>query len=245
MWRRRPHLITSIRTPGSPTGSARSWCSGVHGSASSSRPRPADLGPVRPPARRRTPSPHQCAALRPGHVLDQLTGQFLVPPGVRRDRQPQQLGLVQQPDGENPPVPAPRPDRRGRRLRTRPPEPAQVSRMQLHRRPVLLPLPQHAHSLAQPISTAAADCPGSAGRDSGVSPVGHRRSGAAPRGPIAVGSIWINADGAPVDSSQRHATPPSGPHGTAYCFGASLSTRHNVTVPSDSSQPSPLPARGR
>lgn len=73
-----------------------------------------------------------------------------------------------------------------------------------------------------PDAAAAVGRPGSADSDSGVPPVGHRRSSAAPLGPIAVGSIWINADEAPVDSSQRHASPPSGPHGTAYHFGPSL-----------------------
>ncbi len=68
-----------------------------------------------------------------------------------RERQPQQLGTVQQPDGENLSVAAPGSDRRGCRVCTEPPEPAQIPGMELHRRPVGLPLPQHAHSLAEPV----------------------------------------------------------------------------------------------
>lgn len=48
---------------------------------------------------------------------------------------------------------APGPDRRGRRLWAEPPVPAQVPWMQLHRCPIVLPLPQHAHSLVQPIDS--------------------------------------------------------------------------------------------
>ena len=153
--------ITSIRTPGSSTGSVRSRRSGVHGSSAlqpSSDSRSWTSAPVG--ASTYDLPRRQHAALRLGHVRDQLLRQLLVLPSVRRDRQPQQLGPVQQPDGENPPVPAPGPDRRGRRLRAEPPEPAQVARMQLHRRPVVLPLPQHAHGPPSPSTPGVVIGPG-------------------------------------------------------------------------------------
>jgi hypothetical protein len=98
----------------------------------------------------------QDAALRLGHVLDQLQRQLLVLLSVRRGRQPHQIGSVQQPDGENPAVPAPGPDRRGRRLSTGPPEPAQIPRMQLQWRLVVLPFPERAYGLAQPVDSRRA-----------------------------------------------------------------------------------------
>jgi len=65
------------------------------------------------------------------------------------DRQPQQLGAVEQSDGDNLSGQAPGSDRRRRRLRPELPKPAQVSWMQLHRRVGVLPLPQNAHNIAQ------------------------------------------------------------------------------------------------
>ena len=93
----------------------------------------------------------QYAGLRRGHVLDQALRELLVALGLRRDREPQQLRIVEHPDRQDLPVPAPGPGRGRRRLVTEPPEPPQIPRMQLHRGPVVLPLPQHPHNLAQPI----------------------------------------------------------------------------------------------
>jgi len=65
------------------------------------------------------------------------------------DRQPQQLGAIEQSDGDNLSGQAPGSDRRGRRLRPKLPKPAQVSWMQLHQRVNVLPLLQNANNIAQ------------------------------------------------------------------------------------------------
>jgi len=94
-------------------------------------------------------SRRQDATLRISHVRNHLLRQPLVALNVWCDRQPQQLGAVQQSDGDDPSGQAPGSDRRGRRLGSELPEPAQVSWMQLHRRVSVLPLPQHANDIAQ------------------------------------------------------------------------------------------------
>ena len=66
-----------------------------------------------------------------------------------RDSHSQRLGTVQESDGENLSASAPGPNRRGRRLRAEPPEPAQVARMQLERRGVVLPVSKGAHDVAE------------------------------------------------------------------------------------------------
>jgi hypothetical protein len=72
------------------------------------------------------------------------------------------LGTVQESDGEKLSVPAPRPDRRRRRLRAEPPIPAQVARMQLYRRGVVLPVSKGAHDVAElaDVRSAQLDCHG-------------------------------------------------------------------------------------
>src|SRR6185437_12227907 len=85
------------------------------------------------------------------------------------DHQPQQPGTVKQPDSENPPVPAPGPDRPGHRVRPEPPEPAQIPRMQLHKCAVALPLSQHARNLVQPAGTRHA-------KDDRHAPITHHRA---------------------------------------------------------------------
>ena len=57
----------------------------------------------------------QYAAGRRTQILDEPLRQVPVAVCLRRDRQPQHRGLVQQPDGDELAAPAPRPDRRGRR----------------------------------------------------------------------------------------------------------------------------------
>lgn len=91
----------------------------------------------------------QYAVLRVGQIRNQLPRQLLVPLSVWGGGQPQQVSTIDQPDGDNSAVPAPGPDSRRRRFSTGPPEPADVPRMKLHRRPVVLPLAQHADSFAQ------------------------------------------------------------------------------------------------
>ncbi|GAB3999024.1 hypothetical protein GCM10029992_26610 [Glycomyces albus] len=96
----------------------------------------------------------------PARRIDDVGGhsppQLLVAPRVRRGRQPQQPGTVQQSDGEDLPVPAPHPDRGGRRRRAEPPVPAQVTRVQLHRRPVVLPPPKRVLGRRQPVDVRLA-----------------------------------------------------------------------------------------
>ena len=71
-----------------------------------------------------------------------LSGQQLVVAQVRRDREPEPEGLVQQADRHDARVQAPRPGRAGRRIAAQTPEPAQVPRVELHVRLVLLPPPE-------------------------------------------------------------------------------------------------------
>ena len=58
----------------------------------------------------------QYAGLRRGHVLDQALRELLVTLSLRRDRDPQQLRIVEQADRNNLAAPAPRPGRGRRRL---------------------------------------------------------------------------------------------------------------------------------
>jgi len=71
----------------------------------------------------------QDAAFWPSDVGRHPLSQLLVVLSFWRNRQSQQLGTVQQPDGENLPVAAPGPDGPGRRLCAEPPIPAQVAWM--------------------------------------------------------------------------------------------------------------------
>jgi len=89
-----------------------------------------------PPRTSRGGRPHtslRCRSLheagrraRARHVGEDRLGQVFVVLRARRDRQSQQRGTVQHPDGQNLTVSAPGPDGRSRRLRAEPPVPAQV-----------------------------------------------------------------------------------------------------------------------
>ncbi len=98
----------------------------------------------------------QHTALRPGDVRNQLLRKLHVTPSVGRRCESQQIRSVQQADGEHLSISAPGADCRGRRVWTEPPEPPQVAWVQLERRSVVLPLPQHAHNVAQPIDVRRA-----------------------------------------------------------------------------------------
>ncbi len=91
----------------------------------------------------------QYASLRGRQVLDEDPGRCLVPLEVRCDRKPQQVGLVQEPDGNDPAVPAPGSDGRHQFLHAVRAGPAQVARMQLQRRLVVLPVPQRGQDLVE------------------------------------------------------------------------------------------------
>ncbi|MFC6895695.1 hypothetical protein ACFQGX_09525 [Nonomuraea dietziae] len=89
--------------------------------------------------------------LRRRHVLGHLLRHLLVPERLRRERQPQQLRAIQEPDRQNLAGPTPGPRGLRRPLRAELPEPPHVPRMQLHGRSVVLPLAQRPHDVAEPV----------------------------------------------------------------------------------------------
>ena len=78
-------------------------------------------------------------SVRGREVDDHLVGQLVVRPRPRRHGPPHQSPAVEQPHRDQVAVAAPGAQRRGGVRRPRPPVPAEVPRVQLHRQPVVLP----------------------------------------------------------------------------------------------------------
>ena len=91
----------------------------------------------------------QDTRFRQRHIGDQSPSQFIVVVRIGRKRHSEKIRAVQQSDGQDLAVAAPRPNGRRCRVRTEPPVPTQVTWVQLYGRPVVLPLPQHVDHFVQ------------------------------------------------------------------------------------------------
>lgn len=91
----------------------------------------------------------QDAALGIGGVGGHLIRQLLIPLHFRGDRHPQQVRAVEEAEREDPAVPAPDAHRACQGVGAEAPEPAEVARVQLHRRALVLPVAQRVHGRGQ------------------------------------------------------------------------------------------------